>query len=195
MDDNPLSEYIEMRKRRFEHSHALDGFSPGFVHFRMWGEGLPEDAPKAAQVITAIKQSSVPVEASDTQGELYEAKAKELYQLGFTQLAQKIQAEADRIVKEMYLAAAGYTKVTGQQVLAHSYRLPSGYYLREQALQEYMGSGDQTSIPPPEVLSALKNAQDLKVFDSFIIMSVERVEDPILFGKINGSKDYYFVAE
>jgi len=62
-----------------------------------------------------------------------------------------------------------------------------------------------TAAPPREVLVALKKANELGCFDSYEVATigwvtdshVERIRlpDPILFGRIQGSNNRYFIAQ
>ena len=55
---------------------------------------------------------------------------------------------------------------------------------------------DYKRLPPDDVLEALKQAQKEDLFDSFHIAYIERVKDPILFGKIKAFKNlYFFIAQ
>jgi len=52
--------------------------------------------------------------------------------------------------------------------------------------------------PPTEVLESLRTAQSRKVFDAYEVAKVQsyqKVEDPIIFGRINGCEDKFFVAQ
>ena len=51
------------------------------------------------------------------------------------------------------------------------------------------------AIPPSHILENLKVHKDLHLFDYFTIGSVEKVKDPILWGRIEGSTDRYFICQ
>jgi hypothetical protein len=51
------------------------------------------------------------------------------------------------------------------------------------------------SIPPKETLEVLKEHKDKHLFDYFTIGSVEKVKDPILWGRIDDSSDRYFICQ
>lgn len=57
------------------------------------------------------------------------------------------------------------------------------------ALAEYPG------VPPVEVLDAIESAQKVGCFDEITVMSVEDVKDPIVWGKVNGCSDLFFIAQ
>lgn len=54
---------------------------------------------------------------------------------------------------------------------------------------------DYEKIPPKEVLTRLKEVQEMEVFDNFTVAEVNQVKDPLLLGRIRGSKDRYFIAQ
>jgi len=57
---------------------------------------------------------------------------------------------------------------------------------------------DYPKVPPPEVLGKLKESKATGVFDSYEVADVESVEereDPIIFGRINGCPDRFFIAQ
>ena len=57
---------------------------------------------------------------------------------------------------------------------------------------------DYGSVPPAEVLEKVEEAQKLGCFDIFEIATVKSVEerkDPIIFGRINGCPDRFFIAQ
>lgn len=54
------------------------------------------------------------------------------------------------------------------------------------------------SAPPAEVLGAVKEAQDRAIFDTLEVAHVESVneyKDPIVFGRITGCDDRFFIAQ
>jgi len=57
---------------------------------------------------------------------------------------------------------------------------------------------DYPSVPPIESLNALEDAIQRGCFDTYEIASIEwvkKVPDPILFGRINGCDDRFFIAQ
>lgn len=64
--------------------------------------------------------------------------------------------------------------------------------VRMRSLSEY------PEVPPVDVLEKLKEAKRTEVFDTFEVADVESVEvreDPIIFGRINGCPDRFFIAQ
>jgi hypothetical protein len=56
-------------------------------------------------------------------------------------------------------------------------------------------------LPPVEVLNQVKEAKSRGCFDAFVVASVEPVAtkivlpDPIVFGRVDGCTDYFFIGE
>lgn len=63
------------------------------------------------------------------------------------------------------------------------------YEWRECAIKDYSG------IPPLEVLETLKVHKDREIFDEFTVASVTEVKDPIIFGRFNGVKARFYIAQ
>ena len=55
-----------------------------------------------------------------------------------------------------------------------------------------------TEVPPEQVLDKLEAAQELRCFDAFEVAQIKSVEvrpDPILFGRVTGCEDRFYVAQ
>lgn len=50
-------------------------------------------------------------------------------------------------------------------------------------------------IPPNDVLQVMKTHKDRKIFDYFSIAKVTHIVDPIMFGRINGCEDRFYIAQ
>lgn len=55
--------------------------------------------------------------------------------------------------------------------------------------------GEYEGAPPAEVLEALEVAQGRKCFDSYEVAHIRDVKDPILFGRIAGCPDRFFIGQ
>jgi len=51
------------------------------------------------------------------------------------------------------------------------------------------------AVPPEDVLQKLEEAQGRKCFDSFEVAYIKNVKDPLLFGRIDGTPNRFFVAQ
>lgn len=54
---------------------------------------------------------------------------------------------------------------------------------------------DYGTLPPPHVLDSLETAQERKCFDRFEVAHIVKVADPILFGRVDGCNDRFFVDQ
>lgn len=69
------------------------------------------------------------------------------------------------------------------------------YHYRRMA---FIKLSEYPEVPPVEVLDALEVAVSRNCFDSFEVAKIESVveeKDPIIFGRINGCTDRFFVAQ
>jgi hypothetical protein len=114
---------------------------------------------------------------------------EELERLGLNGAAAKLKADMERKHK-MMIAYEHYRFVRADQFRAFNERLRiQGNYLKVEMLKEYQG------VPPVEVLGKLAEAQERKCFDAFDVMSVAKMDDPLLFGRIDGCNDRFFIAQ
>ena len=62
----------------------------------------------------------------------------------------------------------------------------------------FISLGDYDAIPPEPVLQSIEKAIDKDCFDSFEVCKVEwhkEIKDPIVFGRIEGIADRFFIAQ
>lgn len=112
-------------------------------------------------------------------------KAKLLKELGLEKVAEKILKKKEG--KEKLLKAVEYKYATQTEIDDYCKELNKyGKRLVLTPIKEYK------NLPPDDVLSDLKIAQDKKCFDEFLIAHVEKVKDPILFGRIKDFPFLYF---
>ena len=63
---------------------------------------------------------------------------------------------------------------------------------------EFIPLGRYREVPPLEVLEKIEQAQALNCFDTFEVVKIHsttQLKDPIVFGRINGCPDRFFVAQ
>jgi len=113
-------------------------------------------------------------------------KTKLLKELGMDAVAETILKKKrgrDRLLK----AVEKYQYATGEDIDDFNEEIKSqGRRLVIVEIKDYK------RLPPDDVLEALKKAQADDLFDSFHIAYIERVKDPILFGKIKAFKNLFF---
>ena len=126
-----------------------------------------------------------------------------LEELGFT-AAKKTVETSQALVRKTAIAYEHFDYVTPEDVQAFNDSLYSqrkvdkktgrqNYYtLRFHKTQDY------AEVPPTEVLDKMRAAKAMSCFDYFEIAKIEfvsMVPDPILFGRIEGVGDRFFVAQ
>lgn len=127
-----------------------------------------------------------------------------LKELGFVNLHKAVEHVAERAMRENLISLAGYTKITEAAFEKAKDRISQAskgsLRLALTRVESYLGQhndGDSTEVtmPPTAVLQEMSKAKKAGLFDSFSIIHVCKVQDPILVGQINGSNDLYFIAE
>jgi len=116
-----------------------------------------------------------------------------------------LQAASDKVgsARKMQLAYKNYLFVSAEKIASFNQKL------REDTLKEdkraytfkrlnFIPLRQYQEVPPVHVLDALEKAQELGCFDTFEVAKIEWVEevkDPILFGRIYGCGDYFFISQ
>lgn len=144
----------------------------------------------------------------------------ELKALGLNAAADKIQRKLD-LKKKLTIAYEHYRFVSPQIVARFQEELKKKTYeiqeqdgkwkkgsesdLNRRILQNtrydqlaFVRLADYGEVPPAEALGELKTAVDRGCFDTYEvakIQSFQKVEDPIIFGRINGCEDRFFVCQ
>lgn len=114
---------------------------------------------------------------------------EKLKQLGLTGAAKKLK-ELKESRRKMMIAYEYYRFVRPEHFQVLQAKLwREGKELHYQKLSQY------ERVPPAEVLVKLEEAINHQCFDSFEVVSVRAVKDPILFGKIKGCKDKFIIAQ
>ena len=122
----------------------------------------------------------------------------QLKKLGFKRAIEKIDKG-----KRMEFAYSNYLFVTQDKIDLFNKNL------RKETLKESPGSyefkklamipiGDYDQVPPKDVLDAIEKAQKDACFHTFEIAKIEwikQVKDPIVFGRIQGCTDYFFISQ
>jgi hypothetical protein len=147
------------------------------------------------------KGELVPVKEGDQVIDLEtfpETLPERLERLGFTQVTKKID-----LAKKLAIAYAKYGFVSEEKITLFNKRL------KEETLNEdaraasykkliFIDLKDYPEAPPVHVLNALENAVTDGIFDRFEIAKIDwirEVKDPIIFGRIKGCTDRFFIAQ
>jgi len=119
-----------------------------------------------------------------------------LEKLGFKAASAEVKELATR-KRKMALAYELYRFVRPEKIQEFNAKLykesrtsNGGYKMLDfQPIEHYK------NVPPADVLNALEAAQGHKCFDKFDVAYIREVEDPILFGVINGCEDRFYIAQ
>jgi hypothetical protein len=118
-----------------------------------------------------------------------------LEKLGFKAASAEVKLLATR-KRKMALAYELYRFVRPERINDFNARLKmqtrkqnGGYQVLDfQPIEHYK------TVPPADVLNALEIAQDRQCFDRFEIAYIREIEDPILFGRIDGCGDRFYIG-
>lgn len=121
-----------------------------------------------------------------------------LAKLGFKAAADKIKKLRDK-KRKLLLAHEIYKIVKPEHVQrfseelrqkTHNWDNRGGYHVLDfTPISAYEG------VPPAEVLTALEEAHAHKCFDSYEVAYIKKVDDPLLFGRIDGCADRFFISQ
>lgn len=150
---------------------------------------------KIVQVMNNIKSSQIGISNTKIKAKRLEKYSSRLEKLGLDLAAEKSNEETRKYLREVNIAACGYTRIPIEKVKEYETDLPVDHVLSVFNLHEYPGT------PPEIVLQKLEKAKKKEVFDEFRILTVVKEEkkildvDPILVGQISEGPDFYFIAE
>lgn len=118
------------------------------------------------------------------------SKVKELEDLGLAAAAITL-AERTESRANIKIAMENYKYATQRDLDAFGEEIrPAGKKLEIVTIERYK------SIPPDDVLAAVKGAKDLGCFTSFYVASIVKVKDPIIFAKVKDFDSlWFFVAQ
>lgn len=133
--------------------------------------------------------------------------ADKLKTLGFTRAATEVERQR-ALQKKLELAYEHYRFVTPENIQKFQDKLKEEstediggnqwVMITQHKRLKFTAVKEYPAVPPTEVLDALETAQNLRCFDTFEIASIEwvkHVPDPILFGRIKGCADRFYIAQ
>lgn len=132
-------------------------------------------------------------------------KSSELLELGFKKAGEKLQ-DKEEMKRKLMIAFEFHRVVTPGIIDRFQKQLrkktekqdPQRSWITTYDTIAFCKIGEYAEIPPAEVLGKVKEAKARNCFDYFEVAKVETVEvrpDPIIFGRINGVDDRFFVAQ
>lgn len=128
----------------------------------------------------------------------------ELAELGFTQAAAKLKQDRE-LARKLRIAFEHFRVVTPENIARFQEELKTKSLKNH--YRDYSYSYDQLvftpicsygKVPPADVLQKVREAKALGCFDDFEVATVQSVKvipDPLIFGRISGSANRYFVAQ
>ena len=151
----------------------------------------------------------------DTQ--VVQQKQSLLEEAGFTKAAELVVAKTT-LARKLALAYEHYRYVTQKQVDEFNRKIMAetnrptrtgdlqydsyGGYITHVADQlVFEAANKYKGMPPTDVLEAVKEAKTRGVFDGYLVASIQPVAtavkrpDPIVFGRVNGCDDYFYIAQ
>lgn len=126
--------------------------------------------------------------------------AERLGALGFKGLSDKLRIAKER-KRKLALAYEHYRFVRQEHIdkfnadLKKKTKKGSGPYDSTWQTLGFTAIEQYDKCPPESVLASLEEAQNRKIFDSYEVAHIVNVKDPILFGRINGCPDRFFIDQ
>lgn len=125
-----------------------------------------------------------------------------LEKLGLT-AAAKILDQTRSMQERMTVAYDAFRFVEPAQIQAFNDKLREDTWHEDKSARSYKTLAftplmDYGKIPPEAALVALESAMDLGCFDTFEVATIEWVrivKDPIIFGRIHGCEDRFFICQ
>jgi len=113
-----------------------------------------------------------------------------LEKLGFKKLSKSFTGK-EEIRDKMKIAYKTFPFIEQGKVDSYNKKLVK----KNEILRSYRIENYDDGIPDDKVLDSLEKAKELKCFDYYEVMRVEQQKDPILFGRINGCPDRFYIDQ
>lgn len=123
-----------------------------------------------------------------------------LARLGFKSASTKIKTAIDK-KRKFAIAYEHYRYVTAEKMQAFQMKLRNESMKRAASGRSrwkelaFTPLDRYTETPPANVLDSLEKAMGHKCFDEFRVAHIVNVEDPIIFGYIEGCTDHFFIDQ
>jgi len=152
--------------------------------------------------LPAVRETTNPITVRETteiaSEEVIKKKIAELRSMGFEQVAKKAES-----AHKMTIAYGKYMFISQETVDRFNDKL------RKETLEEdsrtrhykklvFIPIDKYQQIPPVHVLNALSIARKMDLFDRFEIGKIDwikEIKDPIVFGRIDGCEDRFFISQ
>ena len=127
---------------------------------------------------------------------------EKLEKLGFKKAVERVNTKKE-LHRKLTIAYEHFRFVRPEKITAFNDKLKAetqkedkaAYYFKELC---FLKLDEYEECPPDEVLVKIEEAVNKKCFDTFEIAKIkDRVvsKDPIVFGRINGCEDKFFIAQ
>lgn len=148
--------------------------------------------------VQELKRLEVIPNAQDNAMVNQETFMERMSRLGF----KNVVAKAGRMVR-MKVAYSDYLFVTPSHINDFNEKLKEETLKEDKRAYHYkklifISLDKYTAIPSITALNALESAQTRGIFDSFMVCKidwVEEIKDPIIFGRIEGCEDFFFISQ
>ena len=159
------------------------------------------------KTLTLIKKSIKQIKAeeiSDKAGVEIWNKIDRLEKLGLKAQATILEEELILRQKLNKMMEWDYKILTHKDIEKFSFdnkmtMTKDGLAVHIDSVENYIGTKKtneaKDKIIPDDILDEFEKARERQLFDTFSILWVEKVKDPLLLGQINGCKDYFLIAE
>lgn len=118
----------------------------------------------------------------------------QLERLGFKIAATKVK-EASVKKRKMAIAYEHYRFVRQEKIDAFNAKLRKQGSSYDYKTLAFTPVESYPEVPPADVLQKMETAVERKCFDQFEVAHIINVKDPILFGRIKGCPDRFFIGQ
>lgn len=128
----------------------------------------------------------------ETKTQMEPAVIDRLEKLGFKTASTKVK-ELSAKQRKMAIAYEHYRFVRPDKIEAFNAKLRQKGTIYEYQVLAFTPVESYQEVPPAHVLDKMETALGRKCFDVFEIAHIVNVKDPILFGRIKGCSDRFFI--
>ena len=127
---------------------------------------------------------------------LKEEEQSRLKRLGFKKVVEKDE-EVKSLQRKLAIAYEHFRYVRQEKIAAFNQKLYKKTRKKDGGhdVLTFESITKTSKVPPTDVLEELEKAKELNCFDEFEIGYIAKVEDPILFGVVNGCTTKFYIAQ
>ena len=200
--DEYFKKYDRLSMYRRSQSAPIKKTVTGFLPvIKAWFKNRKKDTRKIMLNVKSLLKENILTEEMVVTDVQLDQLITEIYENGQRELADKLRRLRPVLVQERILLNHGYTKYISESDMIHAFE-KAEFPLRLDFLENY-------SIPlPKDVAEKKKQLDEWHAFDNWVVLHYdpdgialksikeeEKRRDPILFGMIEGSNRFYYVAD